>query len=123
MIPGNKQVIIVEKSRPALVKKIVYFKDKNFTDRLLPPPKVPLLEIKDHKIPKFNLKKKASPSKQEEPDDDSQIELPLKDVTSGAGETEMNDLVDDSTDTPSSDEQGKQSGPEDSPRKDREMEK
>ncbi len=115
MIPGNKQVMIVEKSRPALVKKIVYYKDKNFTDRLLPPPKVPLLEIKDHKIPQFNTKKKAAP-KAEDSEDDAQRVLPLKDAPKD--KPNLNDIMEKGQ-KPSS-RKPKQPGPGDSTGRDRE---
>ncbi len=82
----DKEIILVEKNHPIKCKKVVYYKDKIFKERLLPAHTTPKLEITQEKAPRFDIpkpedndekkytkkgktKKKASPKppKSEEP--------------------------------------------------------
>jgi type IV secretion system protein VirD4 len=73
LMSGNEQIILVEKCRPVRTKKIVYYKDKQLKARLLEAPEVPVLEIEEQKIPKFNRAKRNKP----EPDDMSDSSAPM----------------------------------------------
>jgi len=57
---ADKEVILVEKHYPVKCKKIVYYKDKIFKKRLLPPHPTPILHIKQQIVPKFDIPKAES---------------------------------------------------------------
>jgi type IV secretion system protein VirD4 len=52
---ANKQIILAEDCPPILCRKICYYNEKIFRTRLLPPPEIDLLEIKDRAFPEFAL--------------------------------------------------------------------
>ena len=54
-LPETEQIILVEASPPIHCNKIRYYEDKNFKDRHIPAPEVPLLTIKHEAIPEFNI--------------------------------------------------------------------
>jgi type IV secretion system protein VirD4 len=54
-LPETEQIILVEASPPIHCNKIRYYEDKNFKDRHIPAPEVPLLIIKHEAIPEFSI--------------------------------------------------------------------
>lgn len=98
ILPPKEQIMIVEGHMPVRAKKIAYYKDKNFANRLLPPPDIPSVQIQNYKIPKFNLTVKKPADKKPEPES-AQMEMPLPDISTD--EPRLNDLLDE-TPTPSS---------------------
>ena len=54
-LPKDEQIIITEASFPVRAKKVRYFNDKRFQNRIFDAPEIPTLKIVDHKIPKFNI--------------------------------------------------------------------
>ncbi|MGH1379159.1 MAG: type IV secretory system conjugative DNA transfer family protein [Alphaproteobacteria bacterium] len=53
----DKEIILVEKNHPIKCKKVVYYKDKVFKERLLPANPTPELEIIQNKAPRFDIPK------------------------------------------------------------------
>lgn len=53
----DKEIILVEKNHPIKCKKVVYYKDKVFKERLLPAHPTPELEIIQNKAPRFDIPK------------------------------------------------------------------
>jgi len=74
LIRKDEEIMIVEGSRPVRAKKIVYYKDKQLKGRLLKAPEVPVLEIEEQKIPKFNISKRNKP---DDLDDGSDSSAPM----------------------------------------------
>ena len=54
-LPRNKEIIITEASVPVRARKIEYFKDRNFKNRLFMPPNIPKLRIISYGIPQFDI--------------------------------------------------------------------
>lgn len=54
-LPETEQIMLVEASPPIHCNKIRYYEDKNFKDKYLPAPEVPLLTIKHEAIPEFDI--------------------------------------------------------------------
>lgn len=54
-LPKHEEIIITESSVPVRARKIEYFRDKNFKDRIIPAPDVPKLRIINHGIPQFDI--------------------------------------------------------------------
>ncbi len=65
-LPRDEQIVLIESQPPIKSKKIKFFEDKTFTDRLLPPTYVPTQEPYDPS--------KHDPAVQEEEDDDEELE-------------------------------------------------
>ena len=51
----NKEIIFKEGTRPVIAKKIRYFREKAFKQRLHPPAAVPRLNIENHPAPTFDV--------------------------------------------------------------------
>ncbi|MFH1159249.1 MAG: type IV secretory system conjugative DNA transfer family protein [Pseudomonadota bacterium] len=60
-LPNHEEIIITESSFPVRARKIEYFSDKGFMQRLLPPPEVPVLKIVSTAIPTFDIQKPKKP--------------------------------------------------------------
>lgn len=54
-LPKHEEIIITEASVPVRARKIEYFRDKNFKDRIIPPPDIPKLRIINYGIPQFDI--------------------------------------------------------------------
>ncbi len=75
-LPRHEEIIITESSYPVRARKIVYFKDKNFRNRILPPPEIPKLEIVENVMPHFDLPNESQAQKSEP--DPNQYEMLIK---------------------------------------------
>ncbi|MFN3828378.1 MAG: type IV secretory system conjugative DNA transfer family protein [Micavibrio sp.] len=54
-LPKNEEIIITEASVPVRARKIVYFRDRNFKDRIIAPPDIPKLRVISYGIPQFDI--------------------------------------------------------------------
>lgn len=90
-LPKHEEIIITEASPPVRAKKIVYYKDKNFQKRLLPPPSVPKLQIENHLIPEFNIPTEAEKQKQEP--DPNQLDIFKRDAPDRTGSADLSDSL------------------------------
>jgi len=84
-LPKNEEIIITEASQPVKARKIVYYKDKNFKERLLLPPAVPKLEIIEPGTPEFDIAASNGPKAPEH--DPNQTEMFDDNEDSGASLT------------------------------------
>lgn len=54
-LPRHEEIIITEASVSVRARKIAYFRDRNFKDRIISPPDIPKLRIINYGIPQFNI--------------------------------------------------------------------
>lgn len=54
-LPKHEEIIITEASVPVRARKIEYFRDRNFKDRIITPPDIPKLRIINYGIPQFDI--------------------------------------------------------------------
>lgn len=59
-LPRHEEIIITEASVPVRARKIEYFRDKNFKNRILPPPEVPKLRVINYGIPQFDIPRESA---------------------------------------------------------------
>lgn len=72
LLGENEELILVEKHHPIRCKKICYYKDKVFKNRLLPAVPTPPSDIKQASAPKFNIEKGKNVANH-----DDKIEMPV----------------------------------------------
>lgn len=92
-LPKHEEIIITEASPPVRARKIAYYKDASFQKRLLPPPSVPKLFIKDHLIPEFDIPTEAE--KQKQAPDPNQLDIFKTDSGNKKDSTNLNDALRD----------------------------
>ena len=79
-LPRDEQIILIESSPPIKTKKIFYYKDKFFTERLLPQVEIPTQEPFDPRKAKREAEEKAKAEAEKKAKEDSK-----KDDDSGSG--------------------------------------
>lgn len=83
-LPRDEQILLIESMPPIRSKKIFYYKDKMFTERLLPPVFIPIQEAYD-------------PKKQEEAEEEAKAEESTSDNTSSLASQPTEDIIEDTS--------------------------
>lgn len=95
-LDNNKGILISSNDNPVLFDKIRYYNDKNFKNRIMPPPTISPLPYKPVHIPKFDTKGLQETADRPDPNQTSVFDRNNTHETDEEFELRVNSLVSDS---------------------------